>query len=281
MKKAIIPIFCMIVLAGVGMASDTGSEESRAQAIKGDWGFGVDDEPEYDEDEVLAESLRPVVYPGNIQSIYEIGDIGPGGGKIFYVSKEGFTVQMINPAENYTAHYLEVYPEEMSTAAWAIQRWDIPQSEVKRRYSKEWPPYSNLDIQDTGTKIGTGRKNTDLILYAEDNTESITYYKTERNFIAAARCRKADNVGKMDWFLPSKEELNALYKKKELLNHSYLMISGSTHDCDTAHSYWSSSQCSETNERVWVQYLCSGMLECSLKHRYDGWAPRFRPIRAF
>jgi hypothetical protein len=42
---------------------------------------------------------------------YELGDTGPGGGKIFYVSTEGFTMT----DDNTTAHYLEAAPADMES----------------------------------------------------------------------------------------------------------------------------------------------------------------------
>jgi hypothetical protein len=42
---------------------------------------------------------------------YKVGDTGPGGGIIFYVSTEGFTVQGYSGGfSTYTAHYLGAAP---------------------------------------------------------------------------------------------------------------------------------------------------------------------------
>jgi hypothetical protein len=110
---------------------------------------------------------------------YELGDTGPGGGKIFYVSAEGFTMT----DDNSTAHYLEAAPADMVPEfgfAWASE------------------DYISTNI-DTGEATGTGRKNTALIL------------ATDVNAPAAKACNDYSASGKTDWFLPSKDELNLLY----------------------------------------------------------------------
>jgi hypothetical protein len=126
---------------------------------------------------------------------YDIGDTGPGGGKIFFRSAVGFTVQMVNPVENYTAHYLEAAPTEppdqynLSARLWS-STLDTP-----------------ANIQGTSTAIGTGRKNTALIL------------ATDAQAPAALTCKNYSNGGKTDWFLPSKDELNELCMNRNIFNN--------------------------------------------------------------
>jgi len=113
---------------------------------------------------------------------YDLGDTGPGGGIIVYHDPAGFTVQMADPAQNYTAYYLEAAPNDMATGLiWASAT------------------YVSTDITGTATDIGTGRKNTAVILTADANAP------------AAKACDTYSNGGKTDWFLPSKDELNQLY----------------------------------------------------------------------
>jgi len=148
---------------------------------------------------------------------YNLGDTGPGGGRIFYVSIGGFTVQMENPAENYTAHYLEAAPDDMpTTLAWA-----------------SWG-FTSTFISDTGTAIGTGRKNTALILAKDKDAP------------AAKACKEYSNNGMTDWFLPSKDELYGMYENaKYLLYENGLYLYGSW--------YWSSSQSSTGTGNVTCQ----------------------------
>jgi hypothetical protein len=103
---------------------------------------------------------------------------------------------------NEICHYLEAAPADMSgTLAW-----------VSSVFS------SVPDISGMGRAIGTGRKNTTLILAVDANAP------------AAKACKEYSNGGKTDWFLPSQDEQN------ELPYNSY--IDG----LDVSNGYWSSSQ---------------------------------------
>ena len=117
---------------------------------------------------------------------YDIGDIGPGGGTIFYRSETGFTMT----DNNSTAHYLEAAPADMETMfAWASSS------------------FSSHNLTGTETAIGTGRKNTAIILTVDYNAP------------AANACNDYENNGKTDWFLPSKDELNELYINKDIIGN--------------------------------------------------------------
>ena len=145
--------------------------------------------------------------------LYEVGDTGPGGGKIFYKSVAGFTMTDTNKK----AHYLEAAPADMvSTLAWASAS------------------HTGTNIAGTGTAIGSGRKNTTLIL-AIDTTAP-----------AAKACDVYVNGGKDDWFLPSKDELNQLYVHSALFSN----LSPDT--------YWSSSQDNENTYMAWYQFFATG-----------------------
>lgn len=134
-----------------------------------------------------------------------IGNPGPGGGTIFYVSVAGFT--MTDTGE--TCHYLEVAPNDMPTTL-------------------SWQSAQN-NISDTEDGIGTGRKNTALIHVHTDSTP------------AASACIAPYNAGgsKTDWFLPSHGELETLYNCKGTID-----IGGTTIDIGGKLGiyYWSSFQ---------------------------------------
>jgi hypothetical protein len=107
---------------------------------------------------------------------YNLGDIGPGGGKIFYRTETGFTMT----DDNSTAHYLEAAPADMAETL-------------------RWAYYTPSNIAGTETAIGTGRKNTTRML------------ATDAQALTAKACNDYNNGNKTDWFLPSKDELNQLY----------------------------------------------------------------------
>jgi len=135
-----------------------------------------------------------------------LGDLGPGGGKIFYVSTAGFTMT----DDNSTAHYLEAAPADMATQlAWASSS------------------HTNTDITGTAEEIGAGRKNTALIL-AKDASAP-----------AAKACSDYNNGGKTDWFLPSSYELNQLYVNRTSVDNigTYGYWSSSQNNSLSGYSY--------------------------------------------
>ena len=172
---------------------------------------------------------------------YKIGDTGPGGGKIFYYNAAGFTVT------REVCYYLEAAPNDMSTLL-------------------AWASSTSLSM-DTGMKtlIGAGRNNTALILSASANAP------------AAKACNNYRGPNNLtDWFLPSKDELNELYKNRALVGNL---------DTNTG-LYWSSSSSSSTERIIsppstvsesWFQHFGNGsQTVIAITNRYS-----VRPIRAF
>jgi hypothetical protein len=189
---------------------------------------------------------------GGWDSEYKVGDTGPAGGKIFYVSETaaGFTVEGYTGASGsfaaYTAHYIEAAPADQSTdlgLGWASAAFIHPDFGG----TGDW-----VDIPGTGTGIGAGRKNTSLIL------------ATDADAPAAKACKDYSGGGKTDWFLPSKDELNELYKNKAKVGNF------TTGDC-----YWPSSQFN--TGRAWLQgFSYNGQFDF-VKSRPSG----VRAVRAF
>lgn len=136
------------------------------------------------------------------------GKTGPGGGKVFYYKSTGFT--MTDSGE--VCHYLEAAPvsDNIGHLIWSN---------------------SYKDIEGTELEIGTGRKNTALILAADPSAP------------AAKACKDYSGGGKTDWFLPSRDELDMLYICK-----NYVGYMGS--------DYWSSSQ--ELWYSAWHQRFSDG-----------------------
>jgi hypothetical protein len=163
-------------------------------------------------------------------TVYNLGDTGPGGGKIFYYSAEGFTMT----DDSTTCHYLEAAPANMpAQLAWASSGYD------------------KTDIPGTGEAIGTGRKNTALILAKNGNAP------------AAKACNDYSNGEKTDWFLPSKDELNQLYINRASVGNM------------TNSVYWSSSQYDAQSS--WIQFFS----EESQHYNNKSQSFYIRAIRAF
>ncbi len=106
---------------------------------------------------------------------YAIGDIGPGGGIVFYITDYGF-------------HGLEVAPAGPND----FRVW------------REWGCEGTAIYGADGSDIGTGEQNTIDIL----NGCSV-------NDIAADIANSfVSSNGTYDWYLPSKDELNVLYTNR-------------------------------------------------------------------
>lgn len=190
---------------------------------------------------------------------YAIGEIGPGGGKIFRVVSAGFTVEASpggTPAGRawaaYTAYYLEAAPaNEATTPQWGA-------------YSTEIPGVATYpDAADT-TLIGNGRKDTRIIVNYLN-----TIPETGR---AAQLCDDKtvtyNGIVYNDWFLPSSGELRYLYDQRSSIGIS---LSGTAADW-----YWSSSQRSQYH--AWGLSFASGTSSFNAK---DDSTRGVRAIRAF
>jgi len=147
---------------------------------------------------------------------YKIGDIGPAGGLVFY-----------DKGNNTNGwRYLETAPVGTEKKlAWSTGR-------------KQFPV--------TKTAIGTGIANTVLVVG--------TLIRNSESNKAAQYCDALNINGCSDWFLPSKDELNLIYK-----NLKQKGLGGFKNDG----SYWTSSVSTndewgvETTE-TWYQYFGDG-----------------------
>jgi TolB-like protein len=165
---------------------------------------------------------------------YKIGDKGPGGGIIFYVNTTGFTLT----ADGTICHYLEAAATDMGIMAWASSE------------------SLTTNITGTAVAVGSGKRNTDLILATDSNSP------------AANACKNYSSGGKNDWFLPSVGELTQLYHNRDIVgnfNTSYF---------DS--QYWSSSQDSRS-ESLHITFRNGEQVS------YGGKGAKYkvRPIRAF
>ena len=159
---------------------------------------------------------------------YAIGDTGPGGGRVFYDKGN----------DDQGWRYLEVAP-----AGW---------NGVGGEPSAEWGCYNQSLTGASGTAIGTGKQNTaDIIAGCGESG------------IAARVVTSYNGGGKSDWFLPSKDELNELYLRRNAVGGP------------TAYRYWSSTKGSFTS--AWAQLFNTG--EQAIYTKSSPYA--IRPVRAF
>jgi hypothetical protein len=170
----------------------------------------------------------PFVKATGEQPAYAIGDTGPAGGKIF-----------ITPQThgNNTGLYFEAAP-------------------AATQVSRRWSALANASIDvvgANGTAIGTGATNTLDIVAQSGNIAADS---------AAAYCNDLSYGGYVDWFLPSKDELNQMYVNKTTI--------GGFVEAE----YWSSSEYDASN--AWYQLFINGNQFSTTKYPQN-----VRPIRSF
>jgi len=183
---------------------------------------------------------------GDIRLTLALGDTGPAGGKIIYRLETGFTMT----DDDSTAYYLEAAPANMATTLnWSTLTWE--EYEASGYNDSLW-----IDIPGTGTAIGTGRKNTALILSLDPTAP------------AALACKDYFVEGYEsfdDWFLPSRDELNQLY-----LRRADFSITG---------YFWSSSQ--NSSSTALLMSFDNNYQTNYGKIDVEGANPNVRAVRAF
>ena len=179
----------------------------------------------------------------------QVGDTGPGGGKIFYVASTFFTqVGATGSMCTTNCKYLEAAPN-----TWGVGGSSDP--------TKTWATGSNQTAVVTGadgTAIGTGYKNSLDIVAQTGNLadSSAAVLAWSYNSILLG-------VNYEDWFLPSKDELNQL-------NLQRITVGGFVNN-----SYWSSSEANANS--AWYQAF-DGVTQIDAPKTNPLYV---RPVRAF
>jgi hypothetical protein len=182
-----------------------------------------------------------------VAASYAIGDTGPAGGIIFYVSAGGFTMTGVYG----TCHYLEVSPANLTggTGSDASMRWSTATGS----------PYPATN--GTLRTIGSGKNNTAIIVASESAA-----YPDSTYIYAARACSEYRGGGKDNWFLPSMDELNELYKAQ------------GKPGIPTSGYFWSSSEGAYLVSTAWLHDFATG--------DYASWSKTYagssvRAVRAF
>jgi hypothetical protein len=167
---------------------------------------------------VTLQSSAHAAYNCALELICEVGDTGPGGGKIFYRALTPFAcgLELTN-----TCTYMESAPIS------GTLRWDYYRGSFIL-----WSGNTNTLIGSNaqGTAIGTGYKNT---FHA--------YSQSGANVAGRAIKEAWDYVGPnglTDWYLPARDEMNALLVASSSVPN--LGFDGSGH-------FWNSTEASATS----------------------------------
>lgn len=178
--------------------------------------------------------------------VYQVGDTGPGGGKIFMTPNSG---------ANSTNKYFE-----SAASGWNGESTDT------------LAPWCSLTSQYLGSSgvapqlltIGSGAQNTDAMVATGNCTSG-----------AGNIARAYTGGGKSDWHLPSIDELLEMYAQRAAIGGFNLMTEAGT--ARTTTSYWSSSEDPSASfyARTW-SFATNGN---------DNWTKSLkfgvRPIRSF
>jgi len=201
---------------------------------------------------------------------YQVGDIGPGGGRVFYASTTGFNCGPSYTATgspyNFKCYYLEAAPTTGANA------WS---DAVSVKYSANTNRINNASAPETATAtaIGWGYRNT-LAMVLQDATANMA------GTISRAY-RGPNNLS--DWYLPSYDELNQMCKwaRGVAWTSDATVCAGGTINTGSGaagfsnSNYWSSSD--SRNLYAFYQYFGSGARGETDKNLLM----YVRPIRAF
>jgi hypothetical protein len=183
---------------------------------------------------------------------YSLNQVGPGGGTIFYVSAEGFTC---GSTRAQTCHYLEAAPTNWVWGGSETGSGDGTNDAGMVAWSGNTTSSVGLisGITAAATGIGWGAWNTFAILMDNSTIGTASY-----------RAPNYRGGGLSDWFLPSKDELNELWKTRSSAESLSL-------------GYWSSSDSTATE--AWNQAMASvnGLPRAVAKNL----TRKVRPIRSF
>ncbi len=186
----------------------------------------------------FAENMAGIVYANYVFSIttkrfYQIGEVGPAGGLIFY-NKLDFEGGW---------NFMECSPSDIVN----LSPWS----------------YSNNQIQNLQTSLGSGEINTQLIV----NTLGLT-----GNNYAAKESYNYSINGYTDWFLPSRDEM--------LKIHQNLFFNGQGGFLEN-NKYWTSSDDNFYNQNAWCQKMELNSSSSNSTSEIKTTNLKVRPVRCF
>jgi hypothetical protein len=208
-----------------------------------------------------------------------VGDTGPGGGKVFYVSASAFASTGSDCGSN--CYFLEAAPSDHSSViVWATTDEMCYNTDNSNNGNCQTTSvYSGSSSvressRTASSAIGMGMANT------ENFAGRLAGYPQNSTSFAAGIAWAYTNNSKTDWFLPSTLELNQLcrYAWNLTVDNSATTCTGMTGTIRSGFStgyYWSSSEYNDAN--AWLQIFNDGIQTYGSKSL----AFYVRPVRAF
>ena len=204
--------------------------------------------------------------------VYTVGQTGPGGGIVYYVSANFFT--STGSTCNTECKYLEVAPSGWNGVSDPQKTWSVADYQFT-----DTSITNNGSAYNNAAGVGLGYANSSAIV-----TQNGAYDASTNNYAAGA-ARAYTGGSKTDWYLPTTAELNLLcqWNRGVAPDVEIVDISGSlnsdTYGASSAgfvsNAYWSSSE--RSAGVVWYQLFSSGLQGSANKLA----TPYVRPVRAF
>jgi hypothetical protein len=206
----------------------------------------------------------------------DIGDIGPGGGNIFYYLAAGFAC---GPTRAATCKYLEAAVSNWSGGADPAKYWEPNQLSFTDTTVASIP--TETSVNNSSGAVGLGYKYT-LAIYGQSSDTSTA--------AAAARAYSPIVSGTTitDWYLPTSTELNLMCQWQRGVTQSVSTVcsggalnGGSGASGFSTSNYWASSQYNK--DVAWSQNFGTGVQVYlnTFKNNEGGVNYVLRPIRAF
>jgi hypothetical protein len=188
---------------------------------------------------------------------YRVSNLRPSTYYYFWISSqegsvEGDKGQMVTAKTTYAvgdpgpAGGIVFYDKGNNSDGWRY----LEAAPVSTEFEVVWGLY-RTSVSGTNTGIGTGKRNTEIV--------------AGRGGTAAQRCAALNTGGYRDWFLPSKDELDLMYRNLKAKG-----LGGFSNEC-----YWSSSE--SDNKYAWSRIFSNGTHNLNDKRISDS----VRAVRAF
>jgi hypothetical protein len=208
----------------------------------------------------------------------QVGDTGPGGGIVYYVSASDFT--STGSTCDTSCKYLEVAPSGWNGGTDPQKPWATGTYESGNTILGISGITNDATAYNNASGIGLGYANSSAIV-----TQNGIYSASTNNYAAGA-ARAYTGGSKTDWYLPTTAELNLLCQwNLGVTSNVTTVCTGGSLNSPTygagssgflvANFYWSSSE--ETAVSAWVQTFLNGAQGTGNK------ASNYyvRPVRAF